>query len=171
MSRPNLIIGGIVVPHLGALQITQEYRPIESVARRRMGSGRLFQQTHWRKLATTINIPLAWIPPALVSVDWDANIQIACVAPRTAQSVANAITLPAARRSDAPIDGFAVVGNQLVATPLNLVGDVATLTAVAGATAYRVNYYPLLTCYASPPEEQLDAAGAVYGWRLEAEEI
>jgi hypothetical protein len=170
MSSPELIVGGIVIPLTAALEISQEYQAIKSVSARRMGSGRLFRQKHWRKWATTIHISAAWIPAGLQTLDFDADLQIACIEPRSCQSATNAITLPSARRTDHPLRGFAIVGNDLIPCEVELDGHVATVAEVEGATGYRVNYLPLLVCSVDLTE-QLDTASATYSWTLECEEV
>lgn len=170
MSLPSLIIGGVTLPRHAFLNISQEYRAVESVARHRMGSGALVQQMHWRKLATSIQAS-GWIPPALAGIDWDGTVSIACIAPRSVQGTTATLTLPAARRTDFAPYGYAIVNGILVPTTISIATNTASLGTVSGATGYAVYYYPLLTCYASAPREQLDINSAVYGWALEAEEV
>jgi hypothetical protein len=83
-------------------------------------------------------------------------------------------TLPAARRSDSGFTPFATAlldGNRAVSTPVSLVGNVATCTAVTDAVAYRVNYYPAPTVWLMRPSESGSQSDASYRWELIAEEV
>ncbi|QDF95204.1 hypothetical protein CJ010_00865 [Azoarcus sp. DD4] len=168
--QPDLVINGIAFPVRAAGRITQTYAPLGGFATRRTASGRLIAQETWRRISTQISAE-GLIPAALDSIDWSGELTIACVATRARQSATPSITLPAARRTDAAPYGFGLVGHQLVPTAVSMAGDVATLAAVAGASAYTVLYYPLLVMRSAGPQEQYDAAGAVAGFNLSAEEI
>ena len=78
-----------------------------------------------------------------------------------------------ARRSDLATSVYAraVVNGELVETAVALAGNVATATAVAGASSYQFWYYPLLNFYSSGPSASLDISGAAYSWQIEAEEV
>ncbi|ANQ83708.1 hypothetical protein dqs_0632 [Azoarcus olearius] len=168
--QPDLMINGLVFPAPAAGQITQTYADIGGFARRRAASGRLIAQEAWRRISTSISAE-GWVPAALDSIDWSGELTLGCIAARARQSDTPSIALPAARRTDAAPYGFAVVGHRLVPTSLAVAGDLATLAPVAGATAYKVLYYPLLIVRSDGPSERYDAGGAVAGFDLQAEEI
>ena len=53
-----------------------------------------------------------------------------------------------------------------------VVGDVATLTPVAGAAGYQVAWYPLLSVLVlDGVRVSFDAVGAVASWELASEEV
>lgn len=168
--QPDLVINGIVFPVPAAGRITQTYSPIGGVSSRRAASGRLIVQETWRRLATQISAE-GWVPAALDGIDWSEPLTIGCIAARARQSATPAIAIPAARRTDAPPYGFGVVEHRLIPTAVSVAADVATLTPVAGATAYKVLYYPLLVVHSVGPSERYDAGGAAAGFDLSAEEI
>lgn len=173
-------LGGVVVPIESALDFSQTYEPLGGVARLRMMSGALVQQVGWRKLRTTLS-GAGWWPSGLEGLDYDSALSLLCAAPRAILSASNVIALPAARRTDAgytPIGharlsggATAVGGGELVPTPLTIAADVATLTAVAGATGYQVAYWPVLSVLADPPTMEADLPGAAHRWTLTAEEV
>lgn len=170
LPYPQLLIDDLLVPLQANVKLTQTYEPLEGATLRRCWSGRAVKQTHWRKLKTTISAN-GWVALSLLGLDWDATHELACIAPRSIDSTANAITLPAARRSDVAPWGFALMPDGLLRqTSVDVDEDVATLAAVDGASQYRVQYLPLLVVYMKPPSESLDARGAAYQWQLECEE-
>ena len=171
MSLPTLKIGGVEIS-LQTFPASQSYRLIEGATTHRMMDGTGYKQQHWQKLATTISGD-GWAPAPLAGVDWSASVEILCIQPRAIHSATVNATLPAARRSDLSVNvwAYALVGNELVSTPVSVATDAATATAVAGATGYVFNYYPKLSCYSSGATEDLDATRAAYGWSIEAEEI
>lgn len=171
MIAPKLIIAGVEIA-LQTFPASQSYSPIEGAALHRLLNGAGVKQTHWGKLATSIAGD-GWAPPALAGVDWSAAVEISCIQARAIHSATVNATLPAARRSDLSVNVYAraVVNGELVETPVSVLVNAATATAVAGATSYQFYYYPKLSCYSSGPSESLDLSGAAYGWTLEAEEV
>lgn len=174
MQLPTLKIAGVEIA-LQSFPVSQTYRRVDggSVLHRTLNGAGL-PQHHWTKLATSI-AGEGWAPVALAGVDWSAPVEILCVQPRAIHSATVTATLPAARRADLTVNAYAlaVVANELVATPVVVVGDTATATAttVAGATSYQFMYFPKLSCWSRGPSEQLDLTRASYGWTLEAEEV
>lgn len=174
MSRkqPDLLINTLRLPLAVAGEISQDYEDFGGFAALRLGLGAIVHQEVWRKTRTAITAQ-GLLPPGLNGIDWAQAITLGCVAARSIQSASNVITIPAARRSDAAPYGFAIDASGLLKpTAVGVVGNVATLTAVAGATAYQVLWYPLLTVRApSGPSVRYDAAGALASWELTGEEV
>lgn len=174
MSRrqPDLSVDGIRIPLAVGGEATQAYEQFGGFALVRMADGAVVHQETWRKLRTTISASGA-VPVGLDALDWRGSHVIGCIAARSIQSIGNAITIPSARRVDAPPYGFAITpGGLLQPTAVVLAGDVATLAAVGGAVGYQVLWYPLLTVHApAGPAVSYDAAGAVAAWELICEEV
>lgn len=177
MSLRTLILGGVAVPLHSTLELDQRYTVQQAVDRRRTANGDLHQRTTWTgKLATTINAS-GPIPPGLQALDYTGTLLLSCMQHRAITSASNVITLPAARRTDAgslPYARAQVMRGDVpewVSTGLAIVSNVATLTPVAGATAYQVLYFPEITVYADPPTETRQARGGAFGWQLVAEEV
>lgn len=176
MSVPKYFeIGGIVLPFAANLEINQSYEPIYGTADRpiRMMDGTGVKQFAWgSKLRTTISVR-GWLPPAFDGLDYTQPMLIKCAGPRKLESVSNAIGLPTTRRTDAGFEphGYAIVNGQHVESPVNVAGDIATVTVVTGASHYVVAYYPEFTAWVSPAQTQSDMSRMNFEWRLEAEEV
>jgi hypothetical protein len=174
MSLPDLIIGGITIPRLASLDFSQSYENIGPHTLQRLGDGTGLPQSHgWNKIATSISCS-GWAPEGLDGVDWKAaaGVAIACIKPRSIKSASNAITIPAARRTDHGPWGFACVGDELVSSPVSLTGNVATITTVSGASGYLVEWLPLITCFSqNGVRANYDSGGNAYGWTLDAEQL
>lgn len=167
----SLIVGGIEIPIRASHVLSQSYTPVQATTRLRMANGALKQQTSWSNKSTTEISADGVIPAGLQLLDYSQSIIIKCVAERAVSSASNVITVPSARRSDYGIEGRAMVGNNLVKTPVSLVGNVATLTAVTDATLYQAIYWPELACFCDPPSESRGVRSMNYGWSLTGEEI
>lgn len=170
-TLPSLIIAGITLP-AEAFPASQDYAPLGGSTVHRKLNGAAAKQTHWTKLATTLS-GSGWSPLALAGVDWSVPVSIACIAPRAIRSATVNATLPAARRADFAdaVLARAIVAGRLINTPVSVLVNAATATAVSGATGYEFLYYPLLDFVSQGPREALDMGGAAYGWSLEAEEV
>lgn len=172
MAVPSLKIGSIEFA-LHTFPLTQEYRPLGIGSQvQRMLSGAGVKQTHFSKLATRIS-GSGWAPPALHGVAWGSSVSISCITPRSIHSASNVATIPSARRSDftGSVLARAVVGGLLVDTPVAVVTNTATATAVSGATSYQFLYWPTLTCFSDGPTESVNVETGVYSWTLDAEEV
>lgn len=149
---PTLIIGGIQVPAYALTDsFSQAYEEIAGISSARMGDGSMVVQRAWPtvsanyKLKTTIGGGGS-LPAPLDGLNRGSTVEVECAEPRRIASTSNVITIPAGRRTGtyAP-KGYALVDGLLVETSLALVGNVATLTAVAGAQHYQVLYWPKFT--------------------------
>jgi hypothetical protein len=169
----NLIIDGIEVHEYASLSIRQTYEELDPSSLLRLGNGAgVPQEAVWDtpKLSTSIQMS-GTIPAGLDGIVWRGGVVIACAAARSIQSASNVIAIPANRRTDmVPYAQAVVAGGRLVDTTYGIVSNVATLAPVAGATAYRIWYYPLLTVKGNPKSD-VDETGAAYSWSLDAEEL
>lgn len=166
-----LVIAGVEIPIHTLSPFSQTYETIGGIYTRRMMSGGVKKQTNWEKIATSISAG-GTIPPGLASTSFGAPYIMMCGAARSIRNVSNIITLPT-RRSDVGFEpkGKALVGVAWEESPAVMVGDVATVAAVAGAEQYEVWYYPVLTVVSLPPNEDIDVSGEEYSWSLTAEEV
>jgi len=171
----SLLIGTVSIPLLASFDIDQQYQPIGGEAILRAVSGRGIKQMTYQRLRIQTS-GAGWQPAGLAELDFTAQHVLGCVIPRGVPAVfaTRQATLPAARRSDSGFTPFGtalLAGNAAVSTPVSLAGNVATCTAVAGAVAYRVNYYPAPTVWLMRPNESGNQSDASYRWELTAEEV
>lgn len=165
-------LGGIVVPVRAALKLTQQIEPVGGSSTRRLGAGSLIKQTVWRKTRITLS-GAGWCPIGVGALNWDAQLVLKCGLPEGITSNTTTITLPAGRRTDAGYQPFARahLAGEWQDTPVSIAGNVATVTAVAGAIAYQVWYWPVYTVYAEPPVTSVDKDTAQASWELVCEEV
>jgi hypothetical protein len=161
-------IGSVIVPCSAALNLSQRVETIGGRSRLRFADGAGLDQILWEKLRVTISGD-GWCPPGLATLP-SGPLTLKCGLPRAVSSTSNAVTIPAARRTDAGYlpYAWAHTADGAVATSLSLAGNVATCTAVAGAIAYEVMYFPELSVLCDPISEDHSRAGA--SWELVAEE-
>jgi len=169
MNAHNLIIGGVVIALESSHELTQTYESIGGRSLRRMLNGAGLLQTQWAKRRTSIR-GSGRIPPGLDGLNYTASLALSCAAPMSIWSATTSTTLPAARRSDFPPRGFAIVNGHQISTPISIATNTVTFTAVTGASGYVVSYYPTMTVYADPPTQSFDAREIAIEWSLIAEE-
>ncbi len=173
MSCPTLEIDSIVVPLQSLLQFEQTYEDLAGETFRRAADGTGILRSRWSgKLRTEIN-GQGWVPSAFENIDTSVTHLMRMAVPRTVSSVSNVITIPSARRISLDYSpyGYALVGNQLVKTPVSdVTGDEVTLTPVGGAIGYRVNYWPEFTAAITVNDSRPNGDGE-YRWRIVAEQI
>lgn len=174
MNVPTeLILGGITVPFAARHGLQCDYAAIGGASVLRLSDGTGVKRQRWEKTRVDISAE-GNVPPGLEGLDYGGPLTLACPAPRQMGGSGLVYTLPAARRADA---GYTPTGQAERAdglwqpTALALAGDIATLTAVPGATAYRVLWYPLLSVLLPRPPQALDLNDGIYRWSLEAEEV
>lgn len=176
MSFPDLIIGGIVVPRRG-IKITQEYEPLGAASLLRMGNGEgIIQSNEWQKLRTSISCS-GWAVSGLDGLNWldEAGIVIACYTPlsiSTDSSDDHVVTIPGTIREDHEPLGYALFGSREVPTGISMAGNIATLEEVEGATAYKVRWLPVLTCFCpGGVKPGYSTSGNEFAWSLIGEEL
>ena len=168
----QLIVDGLTVPIWSSTEFTQVIEPVEAVYQSRKKNGGLVQRTLYTgKLRTTIDGG-GLAPAGLDNINTGTSTTIHCIEPLSITSPVRIIDIPSNWRSDAGSEphGFAEVGGALVSTDVTMNVDEATLDAVAGATAYQVRWYPILTVICRPLRKTLNR-GVGHRWTLEAEEI
>ncbi len=166
-----LKVGTFELPVYASFDLTQRYEPIGGETILRAVSGRGIKQTTWNR-TRVVTSGSGWVPSGLQSLDFTAQHALACIAPETVPAVfaTRQATLPTSRRADAdhlPYGLAQTAEGNTVYSPATLAGNVATVTAVSGAVAYQVGYYPLLTCWINRPTRN----GPDSSWELVAEEV
>lgn len=141
-----LIVGGIEVPVESVLELAYTYESLERSTIHLMADSstrkQVLEGTQNRIKVTITGDGL--IPAGIQNISYQGPVLVQCSGHRGITSASNVITLPAARRSDTGSEpyGRAYVGREWISTPVSLNGDVATLTAVPGATMYQAVYFP-----------------------------
>lgn len=163
-------IDGVALPVFAQGDVSQQYEPIGGESLLRAASGRAIKQMTWGK-TRIVTSGRGWVPSGLQALDYAAQHQLSCVEPLTvsASLATRQATLPSARRNDAghvPYGLAELPSGQSVQTPVSMLANVATATAVPGAVAYQIGYYPTYTVYLIRPK-----IGAGMGWELIAEEV
>ena len=160
-----------------AHEFSQTYEVLAGSALIRMKDGTAVKQTHWEKLGTQISCS-GVIPAGITAIDFTQSYILRCGAKRAIASPNSNITLPVERRSDAPFEpkGFGWVPddsgtNTWTETPVVMVGDVATLTPIAGATVYRAYYWPEIVVFSDAPAESTNVHTSEMSWTLNAEQV
>lgn len=168
----NFELGGISIPIRAGLEFSQSYEMIGGTVTQRMQSGRAIKQTHFNKIRTSLS-GQGWLPAGLDGLDYSVPQLLKCAAPKSISSLANQMTVPAARRSDVGFEprGYALVAGELVMTDITMNADVASLVTVPGASTYHVHYYPELLVFAEPIQTQGNMTGAEFSWTLTCEEV
>ena len=70
-----------------------------------------------------------------------------------------------------PRRGMALVAGEWASTPCSVVGQVVTVTPVAGAQLYSVCWFPLYTVIARRPARGQDDGTASHSWTITWEQV
>lgn len=167
----TLKIDNIVIPGQAGFDVRQTYEPIFSRTLLRAKSGAGIIQSRWKKLRSTIN-GSGWEGAALDGIDLETSHTVSCVEPLILYSATTSATIPHTYRTDTgyTVQAAALVGDELIPTPVSLAGQAATITAVSGATQYQVIYYPILTAMLTISKSG-DIDNQQRSWTIEVEEL
>ena len=159
------------LPLCAGFDIDQRYEPIGGETILRAGTGRGIKQMTWSKTRITTS-GNGWVPDGIQSLDFTAQHTLACIVAETIPAVFSTrqATLPTTRRSDTghiPFGLAQLADGQTVESAVSVTANVATVTAVSGAVAYQVGYYPSLTCWINRPTK----SGPAHSWEFVAEEV
>lgn len=167
----DLEIGGLVFPIDSKHSIEQSYEDVTAQTTHRMMDGTARRQQRWTKLKTTIS-GSGWVPAGISALDKSQSHLIKCLGERSIIG-ASPITIPGGYRTDGDYAprGFGYVAGEMVETAVADASGVITLTAVTGATAYQVIYYPEITAYITSYDDNFSLDSAEFGWSIECEEV
>lgn len=188
MRLPRVTLGGIpIMLHAGAP--AQSYETDSAgESEVRLSGGALVTMTAFRK--EVINISGAgWMGPGFDGLDFREAQELRCTQPkrqsgRTPDDLV--FTLRGVPRPDVAPWAWALVDNEWIATPCTLelietpvepdqpaipVQRVVTVSPVAGAALYSVQYMPTYWVKCTPPPEALDATSNSWTWQIQAREI
>lgn len=176
-------LDGIAVPITSAMTLSHAYSPLGGSVVLRMLDGGAVKQQHWEKLAVALRGE-GVLPPGLENLSYKDPLLLKCGAVRGTTSVsATGIGVPTERRTDPGFtpEGFGWVPDadestlgSWVATSIVITPgppDTADLGVVAGATQYRVTYFPEITVFCDPPVVDNDLHGKTISWTINAEQV
>ncbi len=164
MSLPRIMLDGVeLLLHAGAPVETLE--PLDAGSSLlRMSDGAAVNQTHYEKMTGTIS-GQGWMPPGWSGLDFSLPLELRLTKVEAISGAGLVFTLTSTPRPDFAPWGLALVGRDWVPTACSVVDGVATLTAVAGATAYRVCWMPVFSVFCKRPSENQDSSGNVHSWQ------
>lgn len=174
MARPRtLTIGALQIPILEAASYSETIEKVGGFVLLRTVLGSALRQCNWVKHRISI-AGGGSLPASLLEINHTVTHVLKLAAPQTIQSTSNIIAIPAARRADVPLEAYAVmdVDDFLIeANIVSLVVNTVTITAVPGAVAYRVNYWPQFTVFVDPPGTNVNRRESEHQWTMECEEV
>ena len=168
----SFTIGGIEVTLRASASWNQQYRPKAIGTDHNMGDGGSVRQTlagSVGKLRTVIE-GNGFTPVGIAGLDYTSSMTLKCAEPRIVTGATTTIVIPANRRADDAPAGFAIVDGEQVSTPISIVTNTVTLTAVSGATAYQVEYVPEITVLADLVEG-FNTTSGIHTWTLTCTEV
>ncbi|WP_278445247.1 hypothetical protein [Stutzerimonas kunmingensis] len=168
MPQPQIMLGGVpIVLHAGAPVLSEE--PIGGETSMRMSDGALVSMTHWERVSGTIS-GNGWMPPGLHGLDYSQPLELRSTKVQSVTGTGLTHTLRGTLRPDVAPWAQALVGDDWVNTACSVTDGVATVTAVVGATLYRVCWMPIYSVKARRPSETQDSGTASHSWSITWEE-
>ncbi|WP_330114924.1 hypothetical protein SA496_01255 [Pseudomonas sp. JS3066] len=148
----------------------QSYSTVGGVVTRRRSKGRAVRMQHWVREAITVS-GQGWMGPGFDGLDFTQPLELRCTKPLELETPSLVGQLPTQWRPDVPPWAFAWVEGELVRTSISMVDMAYTLTAVAGATSYRIHWMPVYTVFCPKPERGMQAEDNTHDWSFTAEEV
>lgn len=156
-------VNGIELTKAAAEGLSQSYAKTPKFVVRTM-DGTAKAQTVFLKIETAIS-GSGWMLTGWEGLDFSSSVTLSCCEAVTIGSASNVIPIPANRRTDIAVRGFAIVDGVRVSTPVNIVTNTATLTPVASATHYIIGYYPEFSAFVEITQNGRQS------WTLTAKEV
>ena len=166
MPQPSAMLGGIPLElHSGAPVLSEE--PIGGESSARLSGGNLVSMTHWERMSGTIS-GSGWMPPGLDGLDYSQPLELRLTSPETMSGVGASFLLHCDPRPDQAPWAYAEVAGRQVRTPCVALGRAVTVTAVAGAERYIVQWMPKYWVFAKKPPRERSRS---YAWSILWEEV
>lgn len=156
-------LGGIELTAAAAAGLSQTYEQTPKFVAR-MINGTAKAQKNFTKIRTTIS-GSGWMLSGWEGLDLDNSLTLSCSEARTIADASNVIVLPANRRGDVAVRGFAVVNGVAQSAVTNVVTNTATVTDPGGASHFIVGYYPEFSAFVEVVQNGRQA------WTLTAQEV
>ena len=169
MIKPHVTLGGLpIILHAGAPD--HSYSLESGWTDVRLSGGSLVRMAHWGKETITIS-GNGWMGLGFDALDYTQPLELRCTQPKTVTGNSLSYTLTSTPRPDVAPWAHALIGSHWVRTAVSVSGKTATVTAVAGSSAYRVSWMPVYTVLVSPPAESMESSVASYAWSFSAREV
>jgi hypothetical protein len=145
-----------------ALNYSQGYEVIGGDSTLRTMNGTAIKQTNWQKIKTSLS-GSGGLPLGMSDLNYSLPITIKCGTPRAIVRPTNSFSLVVPHRTD---QGYAPITLKLVE------GFWVPLASSGTGTSFMLLYYPLLTCFFKPPQENFSWDGSSpSSWSLSGDEI
>jgi hypothetical protein len=165
----TVTLGGVpLVLHAGAPMQSDE--PLGGGAVVRMSEGAAVKMTHWNKAAGSISLA-GWMPPGLDGLDYSQPLLLCLTAQEAMTGAGLVFTLTSTPRPDVAPWAQALVGENWQRAECITDSGVSTVTAVAGATLYCVQWMPMYNVFASKPPKSTDPSTGSFGTQIDWQEI
>lgn len=165
----NVTLGGLpIVLHAGVPAQSDEPLLGEAVVRMSEGAG--VKMTHWAKAAGSISLA-GWMPPGLDGLDYSQPLLLCLTAQECMVGAGLVFTLTSTPRPDVAPWAQALLGSDWVRADCATVAGVATVTAVAGAALYMVQWMPMYSVFASKPPKSTDPSTGSFGSQIDWQEV
>lgn len=169
MSLPMVMLGGVPIL-LDAGAVSQSITPLGGPEIVRLSSGAGVPMTHWQRSAIALSAS-GWMPPGLDGLDYSQPLELRCTKHLSIISTSTSFTLRGTVRPDFAPWALALVGKDWVETPVVFAGADATVTPVAGASAYQLCWMPMFMVSAKRPQGDMDPSTNAHGWQITCEEL
>ncbi|MFZ3185854.1 MAG: hypothetical protein WA173_17130 [Pseudomonas sp.] len=165
----NVTLGGLpIVLHAGAPD--QSDSPLLGEAVVRMSEGAGVKMSHWSKAAGSISLA-GWMPPGLDGLDYSQPLVLCLTAQECMVDVGLVFALTSMPRPDVAPWAQALIGSDWVRAACAYAAGVATVTSVAGATLYMVQWMPTYNVFASKPPKSTSTSTGSFGSEIVWEEV
>jgi len=166
---PRLELGGLpIVIDSGAPDQTNDPILGESVVR--MGEGGGVKLSHWEKAGGTISAE-GLISSGLDGLNYDGPLLLKLTIPQCITRHDLVFELTSVPRDDVAPWAYAVVDGDLQRTPCTYLDGGVTVTPVAAADLYIVEWMPMYTVFASRPAKSFNHGSRRYSWQINWEEV
>ena len=168
----EVMLGGIPITPLasGGFPDQSYDQDDDGVVEGRRSGGALVMMVHFRKALITIS-GSGLMGLGFDGLDYDQPLELRCTKPRRLTTTALTGVIPGTIRPDQAPWATARVGNREIPTPVAMVGNAFTITAVEDAQGYKVAWMPSYMVSCRPPLEAIQQAPYPYSWSFTAREV
>ena len=155
---------------------TQDYEYISPINDVRSMSGKLYRQTTYKKLMTTISMSSAFKPSGLHDLDSSDSHTLNCVVPLDFRVNYFPFVVPFKVKDSSEVKVYESINGELVLASnqvINVSSNVATVTSITenpNADYRIVRAFPYIVGFISPIRESLNSRDGTYTWTFSIQE-